>query len=95
MIHAEQHPQAGQTVTVTTDLPLHGLTETSVDFIVEDWWDRLSGGSWMFARGNPACLAYAMRSGLSGLPTDNEVVYGKTKNGLGHLVHASELQGGA
>lgn len=59
---------------------------------VEDWWDRVSGGSWMFADGNPACLDYAIRGAADGLPTDNEVVY--VKFGMfGKLLHVSELEG--
>jgi len=60
---------------------------------IEDWWDRVSGGSWMFAQGNPACLVYAMRTGFSEVPvpTDDEVLYGKI-NGLGHLIHISEIE---
>ena len=48
----------------------------------------------MFADGNPACLVYAMRTAFSKtkVPTDNEVVYGKTDNGLGHLLHVSEIE---
>jgi hypothetical protein len=62
-----------------------------MDFRVEDWWDVMTGGSWMFADGNPAAMNYAIRS-ASVLPLDNEVVYGKdTATGLGHLVHVSEL----
>ena len=63
------------------------------DFTVEDWWDIVSGGSWMYAQGNPACLVYAMRTGFSDtpVPNDDEVLYGKTPNGLGHLVHISEI----
>jgi hypothetical protein len=47
----------------------------------------------MFAKGNPACLVYAMRTGCSKIfiPTDDEVLYGKI-NGLGHLVHITELE---
>ena len=58
------------------------------DFVVEDWWDRLTGVSWMFSDGNPACLVYAIRS--VGLPIDNEVLYGKVGH-FGHLVHISEI----
>jgi hypothetical protein len=60
-------------------------------FIVEDWWENVGGGSWMTAQGNPACLKYAMRSGFAGLPTDNNVVYGKVGS-IGHLVHESEIR---
>lgn len=83
-IHAQPHPLAGRTVTV--DL---GYGDGSEPFTIEDWWDRVGGGSWMDAAGNPACLKYAMRSAVAGLPLDNEVVYGKA--GFGHLVHDSEL----
>jgi hypothetical protein len=41
--------------------------------------------------GNPACLIYALRSGLMGLPTDDEVLYGKVGI-FGHLVHISEIE---
>jgi hypothetical protein len=33
---------------------------------------------------------YAMRSGVAGLPVDNEVVYGKV-GAFGHLAHVSEI----
>lgn len=80
MKHSEPHPLAGQTIQ-TTD---------GDEYRVEDWWDRVSGGSWMNATGNPAALAYAMRNALVGLPVDDEVVYGKVGN-LGHIAHISEL----
>ena len=44
----------------------------------------------MLMDGNPAALQYGMRSGFSGLPTDNEVVYGKVGM-LGYLIHKSEI----
>lgn len=82
MIHNEPHPLAGQTVKVD-------LGTGPVPYEIEDWWDRVSGSSWMYAEGNPAALAYAFRTaGLT--PIDNEVVYGKA--GLGHLVHVSEIK---
>lgn len=64
------------------------------DFIVEDWYDRVSGGvSWMAEDGNPACMEYAMRSGLSSfnIPSNNEVLYGKI-GGMGYLVHLVEIE---
>lgn len=90
--HSTPHPLAGKTVTVTADLPDSNSAEHK--FTVEDWNDRLFGRSWMFMEGHPASLSYAMRLVFAGLPTDNEVVYGKVQ-GLGHLVHVSEIQGGA
>lgn len=93
MKHPEAHPLAGRTV-VLNDTAKDGLGEVvpGTEFRVEDYWDRVSGGSWMFAEGNPACLKYAMRTGLSGgnIPLDDEVVYGKI-GPFGHLVHVSEL----
>jgi len=63
------------------------------EILIEDWWENVSGMSWMDAKGNPACLKYAMRTGLQGfnIPTDNEVLYGKI-GGIGELVHLSELE---
>lgn len=90
-MHEEPHPLAGKNVLLNDKV--QGDPEVMWPgrvYTVEDWWDRVSGGSWMYAEGNPACLKYAMRSAMSGLPLDNEVVYGKI-DGLGHLIHASEL----
>ena len=60
---------------------------------IEDWWDRIFGSSWMWAKGNPVCMVYSIRTGLTNnpLPTDDEVLYGKI-GGLGHLVHIKELE---
>ncbi|MEV7034535.1 hypothetical protein AB0N99_30440 [Streptomyces sp. NPDC093272] len=90
--HETAHPLAGQTVTVEADL--HGSGATVHEFTVDDWNDRLFGQSWMFMEGHPASLVYAMRSAMAGLPTDNEVIYGKV-GPFGHLVHVSEIVGGA
>jgi hypothetical protein len=86
-IHNEPFDGAGRTY----KLDVKGVDGTEIR--VEDWWDRVSGGSWQTAQGNPAALHYAIRTGLAGLgyvPPDDEVVYGKI-GGLGHLVHVSEL----
>lgn len=82
------HPLAGQTVTLRCAPDPDRLDGQA--FQIEDWWENVSGGSWMDAVGNLACLKYAMRSAFANLPTDNEVVYGKV-GGLGHLIHVSEL----
>lgn len=97
VIHNAPHPFAGQLVRVKTSQPLHGEKESdvSVPFRVEDWWDRLGVGSWKVAAHNTACLLYAARSGFTGLPFDDEVVYGHTTNGMGHLVHDTEILGAA
>jgi hypothetical protein len=60
-------------------------------YCVEDWWINVFGRSWMGADGNPAAMHYGMRSGFAGLPTDDEVLYGKV-GGLGRLVHVSEIE---
>ncbi|MEV4735522.1 MULTISPECIES: hypothetical protein [unclassified Microbacterium] len=96
MEHEAQHPQAGQTVQVEFRGGGHPQVEGSadgpVDFVVEDWWDHLTGKSWMFSDGNPAVIDYSIRSGMNGLPTDNEVVYGKV-GAFGYLVHVDEIVG--
>jgi hypothetical protein len=83
-----KHPLAGKVVVLKCKTDPDGLNGQK--FVVEDWWQNVAGKSWMFCDGNPACLKYAMRSALSGLPTDNNVVYGKVGS-FGHLVHESEL----
>jgi hypothetical protein len=62
-----------------------------VTFYVEDWWDRVAGGSWMMAQGNPAAIKYSIRARRRGLPIDDKVVYGEI-NGFGVLVHDSEIR---
>lgn len=91
-IHSNPHPLTGQAVTVDADLHADGPGPHQV--LVEDWWDRVFVRSWMVADGNPAALIYALRSSQAGLPTDNNVIYGKTPSGRGHLLHVSELQSG-
>lgn len=81
-MHDQPHPLAGQTVS----------TSSYGEFVVEDWWDRVTGGSWMYANGNIAAMKYGVRSGKAHLPIDDEVVYGKVNgNGFGNLVHVSEI----
>ena len=84
MSHAVAHALAGQTV-VLKDGPYAGQ-----EFRVEDYWDRIGGGSWMDAAGNPACLKYAMTILEYPVPMDDEVVYGKV-GPFGNLMHVSWL----
>lgn len=91
-MHTESHPLAGKTVKIVFQAPHFQLEGLEHEYTIEDWWDKLTGKSWMVSDGNPAAVVYAMRTGLSGknFPLDNEVVYGKIGS-LGHLVHVSEL----
>ena len=91
MQHQSPHPKANQVVKLKkgTTHPQYDLD--GVDFYLEDWWDHLTGGSWKYADGNPACLIYAIRAGMTDLPRDDEVVYGKV-NGMGVLIHSSEIE---
>lgn len=84
-IHSQPAPQAGTTVAAD-------IGRGAEQIRIEDWWDRVAGGSWMTAAGNPAARKYAMRSGFAGLPTDDQVLYGKDSYGLGHLLHVNEVQ---
>jgi len=88
-MHDTQHELAGKTVEL--NLKNESDIRTGDLYRIEDWWDHLTGGSWMDADGNPACLKYAMRTGFADdIPLDNEVVYGKV-GAFGHLIHVSEL----
>lgn len=84
-IHSEPSPLKGETVTVK----FPGSDDT-FEYVVEDYWDRVYGDSWMWAEGNPAALNYAMRVYQQGLPLDDEVLYGKI-GAFGHLIHVSEV----
>ena len=59
--------------------------------VVEDWWDRVAGKSWMICDGNPACLIFGFRTANTSVPTDNEVLYVHDEVGFGHLVHLTEI----
>lgn len=85
-IHSAESPYKGETVIVQ----FKGTDELN-EFVVEDYWDRVTGDSWMWAEGNPAALNYAMRVYQAGLPLDDEVLYGKV-GAFGYLVHVSEVQ---
>ncbi len=96
MLHATSSDFAGKTVKIKPGVKHPQVSDFGgSEYRVEDWWDRVSEGSWMDAKGNPACLVYAMRTGFSENPTpmDDEVLYGKVGM-FGHLVHISEIEGG-
>jgi hypothetical protein len=83
---------AGQTVVIKSDLndPSANVPAGS-EYVVEGYWDEITGKSWMYSDGNWACLNYAMRSGAYGLPLDDNVLYGKVGT-LGFLVDVSEVE---
>jgi hypothetical protein len=89
--HSTPHDLAGKTVTLAPASP-NAEIHDGVEFTVEDWYDRVTGQSWMFAEGNPTAIKYALRTGFGGgkVPVNDEVVYGKIGN-LGHIVHTTEL----
>lgn len=92
-MHTESHPLAGQTVVLSNAEDPFGYVVTGAQFRVEDYWDKITGSSWMTAAGNPAAMKYAIRTGSTTsyeVPLDDEVVYGKI-GPFGHLVHVSEL----
>ena len=84
-MHTEQSPLAGQSVVIT-----QGEFRGEI-YRVEDWWDRVSGKSWMVSFGNPACIEYAVRSSAEDLPIDDEVLYGKV-GPFGKLIHAQQIK---
>lgn len=80
----ESHPQAGKTVKLTKG------KFKGEEYRIEDWWHKITGNSWMYSEGNPACLNYAIRSSQEDLPLDDQVLYGKI-GALGYLIHESEI----
>lgn len=55
MIHNEPHPSAGNTVTLSPKRDGPDI-KNGDEYQVEDYWDRVSGGSWMTAGGNPGYI---------------------------------------
>lgn len=89
VVHTQPHPLAGKVVHATIRR-IDGDSATQLR--VEDWWDRVSGGSWLTANGNPAAMQYAFRAGFAGIAPDDEVVYCHDLGiGRGHLLHDSEI----
>lgn len=90
-MHDTVHPLANQTVPIKFVAPHQQFANAEQEFVVEDWWDHMTGGSWMFADGNPACLIFALRMGFGMfLKIDDQVIYGKI-GGVGVLIHEDEL----
>jgi len=82
----ERKDYSGQTVRVKN------VTERGTqEYRVEGYWDELTGRSWAVSDGNPAAIAYAVRTGIKDLPLDDNVLYGKI-GPFGHLVHVDEIQ---
>lgn len=57
-MNAEKHPLAGQVVRLKDNIGIFfgGAQAGGAEFEVEDWADRVLGGSVWFANGNPAAL---------------------------------------
>lgn len=88
-------PYAGAVVKTKPNVgkdPFCGMELGNREFHVEDWWENVSGMSWMLSNGNIAAMSYAFRIGgrTGEVPLDDEVLYGKIE-GLGFLLHVSEL----
>lgn len=87
-IHPDKSELAGHHV-IVKNLGTDGGYAT---IVVEDWWDRVSGKSWMFSNGSPEATNYAIRSVRDKLPLDNDVLYGKhVGSDYSDLFHVSEV----
>lgn len=84
-------PYAGRTVRLRADAAeLGGQTVEVVD-----WYERTGQGRpWREAlqSGEPRAVGYSVRRGLGGLPDDDEVLFGRV-DGMGQIVHVTELEG--
>jgi hypothetical protein len=94
IIHETKSDLAGKTVKIKKNVKHFQFPDFGgADIVIEDWLDRVMGQSWMYCDGNPACMVYALRTvSKKNIPMDNDVLYGHTKNGLGHLVHMTEIE---
>lgn len=92
IIHSQESSLAGRIVKLKDHVVHPQFSQFGgCEFRVEDWNDRVFEKLWQEMRWNPACLIYAVRSAMSQLPLDNEVLYGKVGQ-FGHLVHISEIE---
>jgi hypothetical protein len=84
---------SGKTVKIKNGFvdPYNGKIPAGSEYRVEGYWDEITGKSWGYSDGVPAAMNYGMRAGLSGLPWDDEVLYGKI-GAFGFLVHVSEVE---
>lgn len=90
------HQLTGEIVRVELKAPITGGIDAGLtvieEFMLEGWWDQLTGTSWTMSDGNFAAMAYGLRAGFALLPPDDDVLYGKNiQTGTGHLIHVSEL----
>lgn len=93
IVHVKETGIDMKDAVLTSDIscPFSGLQIKGSEVRVEGLWKDVTGTSWQYSNGNPAALNYAMRSAIAGLPLDDNVYYGKI-NGLGFLIHESELE---
>lgn len=92
-MHSEQHDLAGKTVKIKENIKHHAFPEFGGEnYTIEDYWDRVGGNSWRDMQyTNFACSDYAKRVKGSHIHNSEEVLYEKI-NGMGHLVHVSEIE---
>lgn len=93
-MHSESSPYKGKEVKIKQEVqhpqfPTFGGQSINI----EDWFDRLEGKSWKECLNRIGVIVYELRTEMYGLPRDDEVLYGHTKDGLGHLVHITEIEG--
>lgn len=63
------HKLTGEIVRVELKAPITGGIDAGLavieEFMLEGWWDQLTGTSWTMSDGNFAAMAYGMRAGLA------------------------------
>ena len=95
-MHDTDHPLADKRVKLnsTAEDPLRGILIPGAIFEVENWYDRVDPSrpySWKDSVHQTfTTMHYDQRVNYLGRTPDDEVVYGHV-NGLGHIVHTSEL----
>lgn len=81
MIHSEPSPLANTTVTLSSG-PYEGS-----EYNIQDYWDRIFGGSWMESD-SPYAVEYTIHGLSYRVPMDDEVLYGEI-DGIGHIVRVA------
>lgn len=86
----EPSPYAGQTVRLRADAAELGGHQAEI----VDWYERTADGQAWHDRidTDPRAQGYAIRRGLGGLVDDDDVLFARV-DGLGQLVHVTEIEG--
>jgi hypothetical protein len=87
MIHDNESPLSEELVVLRAG----SLPDGVGGFRIEDWWDRIQGERWSESTHRLAIDYTARIQGLSDIPRDDNVLYGRFDDGEEALIHVIEV----